>query len=75
MEGFSYYGQDVLAKSIGIRFLANIHKLYDKKQKLFEKYIVDGDGMANGGEYDLQDGFGWTNAVTLMLLEKYADIK
>lgn len=75
VEGFSYYGQDVLAKSIGIRFLANIQKLYDKKQKLFEKYIVDGDGMANGGEYDLQNGFGWTNAVTLMLLDKYADIK
>ncbi|WP_406706604.1 alpha,alpha-trehalase TreA [Sodalis sp.] len=72
VEGLSYYGQDALAKSIGTRFLSNIKKLYDKKQKLFEKYIVDGDGMANGGEYDLQDGFGWTNGVTLMLLDKYS---
>ncbi|RBK89926.1 hypothetical protein BRN38_24405, partial [Xanthomonas oryzae pv. oryzae] len=24
-----------------------------------------------GGEYALQDGFGWTNGVTLMLLNLY----
>jgi alpha,alpha-trehalase len=33
---------------------------------------VSGAGQGGGGgEYELQDGFGWTNGVTLKLLEKY----
>nr|WP_238349417.1 trehalase family glycosidase [Pseudomonas sp. SWRI179] len=31
-----------------------------------------GDG-GGGGEYELQDGFGWTNGVTLKLLGKYGE--
>ena len=27
-----------------------------------------------GGEYPLQDGFGWTNGVTLALLDLYPDL-
>ena len=29
--------------------------------------------VGSGGEYDVQLGFGWTNGVCLMLLDKYAD--
>lgn len=37
-----------------------------------EKYVVEGEGLGGGGgEYALQDGFGWTNGVTLMLLDTY----
>jgi hypothetical protein len=28
--------------------------------------------IGGGGEYPLQDGFGWTNGVTLKLLDLYA---
>jgi alpha,alpha-trehalase len=39
---------------------------------LVEKYDLSGRGDGGGGgEYELQDGFGWTNGVTLKLLGKY----
>ena len=49
-----------------------MEQLYASQQKLVEKYIVDGTGTGGGGgEYPLQDGFGWTNGVTLKLLDAY----
>ncbi|MCA3821814.1 MAG: hypothetical protein IOB05_01975, partial [Burkholderia sp.] len=30
-------------------------------------------GGGGGGEYPLQDGFGWTNGVTLKLLGLYGE--
>lgn len=73
VQGFGYYGQDALARVIGTRFLANVKQLYQKEHKLVEKYVVEGDGLGGGGggEYALQDGFGWTNGITLMLLDAY----
>lgn len=71
--GLRHYGQDALAQSIGSRFLKNVQTLYDAQQKLVEKYVVEGEGLGGGGggEYALQDGFGWTNGVTLKLLNLY----
>jgi alpha,alpha-trehalase len=37
-----------------------------------EKYnVVDKNVKAGGGEYESQDGFGWTNGVLLKLLNRY----
>ncbi|XP_048471432.1 trehalase isoform X2 [Rhincodon typus] len=48
--------------------------LYEKRQAMFEKYDVSGDGKpGGGGEYDVQVGFGWTNGVALQLLDQYGD--
>ncbi|CAM4613616.1 unnamed protein product [Lepidochelys kempii] len=48
--------------------------LYKKYQAMFEKYNVDGDGKpGTGGEYQVQEGFGWTNGVVLQLLDLYGD--
>ncbi|XP_075765691.1 trehalase isoform X2 [Pelodiscus sinensis] len=48
--------------------------LYKKYQAMFEKYSVDGDGNpGTGGEYQVQEGFGWTNGVVLQLLDIYGD--
>jgi alpha,alpha-trehalase len=43
--------------------------------KMFEKYSVDGfkSKAGSGGEYEVQDGFGWTNGVMLDLLLQYGD--
>ncbi|EHD21055.1 MULTISPECIES: alpha,alpha-trehalase TreA [Brenneria] len=76
VEGFSRYGQDALAQAIGTRFLVNVQKLYDAEHKLVEKYVVEGAGFGSGGgggEYTLQDGFGWSNGVTLKLMARYCD--
>ncbi|XP_030076429.1 trehalase [Microcaecilia unicolor] len=45
---------------------------YEKYKAMFEKYDVNGDGKpGGGGEYEVQEGFGWTNGVVLQLLDSY----
>ncbi|XP_041978627.1 uncharacterized protein LOC121732739 [Aricia agestis] len=45
---------------------------YLRWRKLFEKYsAVEPGHQGGGGEYTVQDGFGWTNGVVLELLHKY----
>ncbi|WP_173581464.1 alpha,alpha-trehalase TreA [Winslowiella iniecta] len=73
VEGLNHYGKQTLAKDIGMRFLKNVQATYDREHKLVEKYVVEGAGLGGGGggEYPLQDGFGWTNGVTLKLMDMY----
>ena len=47
------------------------HDCVSNSRKLVEKYNVVNPGGGSGGEYPLQDGFGWTNGVTLRLLALY----
>ncbi|XP_029771568.1 trehalase [Suricata suricatta] len=35
--------------------------------------ISNGGQPGGGGEYEVQEGFGWTNGVVLMLLDRYGD--
>ena len=70
VSGLQRYGQDALARRIALRFLDNVQAVYQREHKLVEKYAVDGGG-GGGGEYPLQDGFGWSNGVTLDLMERY----
>ncbi|HEF4770398.1 alpha,alpha-trehalase TreA [Burkholderia multivorans] len=75
IEGLRRYGEPALAKDIGTRFLADVKHVYATEGKLVEKYVVEGAGQGGGGggEYPLQDGFGWTNGVTLKLLQMYGE--
>ncbi|MCF7752659.1 alpha,alpha-trehalase TreA [Bacillus subtilis subsp. subtilis] len=71
VDGLQHYGQDALARRVGTRFLHTVQSVYDAEGKLVEKYVVDGSaGGGGGGEYPLQDGFGWSNGVTLALLDR-----
>ncbi|SAL41807.1 trehalase [Caballeronia peredens] len=74
VQGLKRYGRGDLSRQIGTRFLADVNNVYATQQKLVEKYVVEGEGTGGGGggEYPLQDGFGWTNGVTLKLLDLYA---
>jgi alpha,alpha-trehalase len=71
IDGLRRYGCIDLARKISERFLATVRDVYATEHKLVEKYVVDGSGAGGGGggEYPLQDGFGWTNGVTLKLLD------
>ncbi|MFD1803257.1 alpha,alpha-trehalase TreA [Mixta tenebrionis] len=72
VEGLNHYNEQTLAKEIGMRFLENVQATYNREHKLVEKYVVEGNlGGGGGGEYPLQDGFGWTNGVTLKLMDMY----
>ena len=71
IEGLRNYGYDSLANEIKRRWVATNMKVYQSQHKLVEKYnVVDGDGLGSGGEYPLQDGFGWTNGVLATLLKE-----
>ncbi|GAB3374359.1 trehalase domain-containing protein [Azotobacter armeniacus] len=72
VSGLRRYGQEQLAQTIARNFLAQVQALFEKEHKLVEKYSVEGENLGGGGgEYKLQDGFGWTNGVTLKLLGLY----
>lgn len=69
-EGLQNYGHKDLATEVSWRFLTNVQHTYNREQKLVEKYDVSSTGTGGGGgEYPLQDGFGWTNGVTLKMLD------
>ncbi|XP_008562861.1 PREDICTED: trehalase-like, partial [Galeopterus variegatus] len=48
--------------------------VYSQKSAMYEKYDISNGGQPGcGGEYEVQEGFGWTNGVALMLLDRYGD--
>jgi alpha,alpha-trehalase len=68
--GLQNYNHKKLAMDVTWRFLSNVQHTYDREKKLVEKYDVSSTGTGGGGgEYPLQDGFGWTNGVTLKMLD------
>lgn len=72
--GLRRYGQSALAKEIAERWIQTNVAYYQHTGKLVEKYDVDakaGSTAAGGGEYPLQDGFGWTNGVLRTLMAMY----
>jgi alpha,alpha-trehalase len=74
IQGLARYGQKSLSCEITRRWLATVGDLYQREGKLVEKYVVqptpEGARGGHGGEYPLQDGFGWTNGVTRKLLHE-----
>ena len=70
IKGLRDYEQNELANTISDRWIALNNKIYKRSGKLLEKYnVVDMELETGGGEYPVQDGFGWTNGVLLRLLE------
>jgi len=70
--GLKNYHQDSLAKEIALRWIKVNTTGFKQTGKLLEKYNLESHGaMAGGGEYPLQDGFGWTNGVLLKLMNDY----
>ena len=68
IQGLHNYQHHALADDITSRWLAITERVYSNTGKMMEKYnVVDLSLTAGGGEYTTQDGFGWTNGVTLAL--------
>lgn len=60
------------AKSIATKWINNNYCTWKKTGYMFEKYDVYSMGSpGHGGEYDVQEGFGWTNGVALYLIRNY----
>lgn len=67
-KGLKNYGFDELAGTIKKNWLSNCEKVYAATGKMMEKYnVMDTSAAAGGGEYQNQDGFGWTNGVYLKM--------
>ena len=47
--------------------------LLQPKTQLFYIYTFQPGKRGGGGEYEAQDGFGWTNGVFLFFLQEYGD--
>lgn len=73
IDGLRRHGQARLAETIARRWMKRNIQVFRVTGKLLEKYDVSGDAPAGGGEYALQDGFGWTNGVLRRLLTQYPD--
>lgn len=72
IDGLENYKQHELAKDIATRWINLNIRVFKQTGKLLEKYnVVDTSLTAGGGEYPLQDGFGWTNGVLLKLMNRY----
>lgn len=62
------YGRLSLAETIAKNWTTNVEIVFKRTGKLMEKYdVTDLSVLAGGGEYQNQDGFGWTNGVYVKL--------
>ncbi|MDX1515307.1 MAG: alpha,alpha-trehalase TreF [Woeseiaceae bacterium] len=65
------YGYDAAAREGAARWINNNRVTYESTGRLLEKYDVVSAGHAGvGGEYVVQDGFGWTNGVLLRMMRE-----
>ncbi|TVP48979.1 MAG: alpha,alpha-trehalase TreF [Mongoliibacter sp.] len=75
-EAFRNYGREDLAVELAKRWTNLNEKVFAETGKMMEKYNVEDLSLkAGGGEYPVQDGFGWTNGVYLSMIEKLKEIK
>lgn len=75
VRGLRDSGQAPLAAVIACRWLVTVTTAYQFSGRLVEKYNVMTQGGGGGGEYPLQDGFGWTNGVTRRLMALYPRLR
>jgi alpha,alpha-trehalase len=72
VSGLRHYSIGPLADSVACRWMVSVNRVYAANGKLVEKYDVMSTGrVGGGGEYPLQDGFGWTNGVMRKLMALY----
>ncbi|PSC74959.1 putative trehalase [Micractinium conductrix] len=70
----SYCGQEgkQLAAALADQYLRSAYAAWAACGRMFEKFDAQQAGApGGGGEYQCVDGFGWTNGVALLLLERY----
>ncbi len=74
IKGLRNYKHQPLADTLKNRWVKLNVKVYKNTGKMVEKYnVTDLSLEAGGGEYPVQDGFGWTNGILLRLLTEEVD--
>ncbi|KAK9502441.1 hypothetical protein O3M35_011220 [Rhynocoris fuscipes] len=77
VEGLHKLGTDE-AKELALHFadiwVHNNYRTFKQVGVMFEKYdSIRIGGIGDGGEYGIQEGFGWTNGVIFQFLHQYGD--
>lgn len=76
---FENYFRNVLKEKemafhIASSFFKSVFNNYKNTKLFLEKYsAINNDDCGDGGEYPIQNGFGWTNGVALSFIKKYGD--
>merc|ERR1712137_530790 len=66
--------EEKLAYHIARSFFNSVSVNFRRTNIFYEKYKVTNTGEVGlGGEYPNQEGFGWTNGVTICFLKQYGD--
>jgi len=72
-RGLMNYGFEAEAREGATRWVQNNLAVYADTGRLLEKYdVIEVGRLAGGGEYGVQDGFGWTNGVLQCLIGELA---
>ncbi|NIJ53251.1 alpha,alpha-trehalase TreA [Dyadobacter arcticus] len=67
-KGLRNYNFHRTANELSAEWLGLIDKEFKHSGKMLEKYNVsDTNLVAGGGEYEIQEGFGWTNGIYLRM--------
>ncbi|MGY6560414.1 MAG: trehalase family glycosidase [Nitritalea sp.] len=67
-QAFQLSGRQAQARLLAERWCSLNEAVFQRTGKMMEKYHVEDLSLeAGGGEYPVQDGFGWTNGVYLAL--------
>uniref|UniRef100_A0A915IW69 Trehalase n=1 Tax=Romanomermis culicivorax TaxID=13658 RepID=A0A915IW69_ROMCU len=60
-----------MANVVAEHWISHNYLMYWQTNNMYEKYDIVNNKVGTGGEYEVQEGFGWTNGVVLDLLVKY----
>lgn len=75
IQGLRAHGKNELALEIANKWIRKNYNMWlNSGGQMYEKYNVVTEcikALGGGGEYDVQEGFGWTNGVILDLLVTY----
>ncbi len=74
IAGLDANDEPALAKDIARRWIGTVGAAYAETGKMLEKYNIEQRTPGGGGEYPVQDGFGWTNGVASAILDRYPDL-
>ncbi|KAK0422621.1 hypothetical protein QR680_007677 [Steinernema hermaphroditum] len=61
------------AYQLAQKWVVSNYQAFKASGSMWEKYNVVGLKSGNGGEYEVQPGFGWSNGAVLDLLKTYSD--
>lgn len=73
-RGLRNYGFHQRAERAARAWIQNVQTVFGLTGRMLEKYdVVQVGRIASGGEYQVQDGFGWTNGVYQALVQDLGD--